>query len=80
MLAIRQTASASDSCKPVVIDDQDENESNQNDYIVNSSPMIIVEESNALIWVKPGPIPGFTLASILNFLNEGEKLVWNFSV
>ena len=49
MLAIRQTASASDSCKPVVIDDQDENESNQNDYIVDSRPMIIVEESNALI-------------------------------
>ena len=46
MLAIRQTASASDSCEAVAIDDQDENESNQNDHTVDSRPMYIVEESN----------------------------------
>ena len=40
MLAIRQTASASDSCEAVVIDDQDENESNQSNRIVDSRPMI----------------------------------------
>ena len=46
MLAIRHTASASDSCEAVVIDDQDENEYNQSDHIADRRPMIIVEESN----------------------------------
>ena len=73
MLAIRQTASASDSSKAAVIDDQDKNESNQSDHIVDSRPMIIVEESNDTDLSPAGSDPWPCISKYFKFLGcRGE--------
>ena len=73
MLAITQTASASDSCEAVVIDDQHENESNQSDHIVDSRPMIIVEESNDTDLSPAGSNPWPYISEYSKFLGcRGE--------
>ena len=68
MLAIRQTASASDSGEAVVIDNQDENESNKSYNIVDSRPMIIVEESNDTDLSPAGSNPWPYISEYFKFL------------